>query len=41
MYVYDIKCVDFPKYKIVKNWMNEKNVQLWCYIKCWIIINMI
>jgi hypothetical protein len=24
MYVYDIKCVDFPKYKIVKIWTNEK-----------------
>jgi len=24
MYVYDNKCVDFPEYKIIKNWTHEK-----------------
>jgi hypothetical protein len=34
MYIYDIKCVDFSKSKIIKNWTNEKkNLQLQCYIK--------
>jgi hypothetical protein len=39
MYVYDNKCVDFSKSKIIKNWTNEKiNLQLQCYIK-WLDYN--
>jgi hypothetical protein len=26
MYVHDIKYVDFSNYKIIKNWMNEKQI---------------
>jgi len=33
MYVYDIKCVDFSKYKFIKNWMNE-NINTFIYIVC-------
>jgi len=31
MYVYDIKCVNFIKYKLIKNWMNE-NKNTFIYI---------
>jgi len=36
-----IKCVDFNKHKIIKNWYKEKNHNYNVLLSGWIIINII